>query len=224
MKRRTLYILGCVLFAILSMGALYSGLDRSNNLSDLNSASSAVSNLGFTATVTEMNVLDGVTAGTATASLGLVLDSNSELNNIGVIKSVDKIITTAEVKALNATPITVLAAVGSGTYVEFLGAYVLLDYAAAAYDDGAGEDLVFQNLSGGAEVSHSIDATLLDGTADAVVWAGPKAAEAAATTTLVANGGFEVTIQSGEWITGDSPLKIRLYYRLIRSAALVAID
>ncbi len=135
----------------------------------------------------------------------------------------DKIITTAEVKALNATPITVLAAVGSGIYPEFLGAYVYLDYAAAAYDDGAGEDLVFQNLSAGAVVSHSIDGTLLDGTADALVWCGPKAAEAAATTALVANGGFEVTIESGEWITGDSPLKIRLYYRLIRAASMVAI-
>ena len=217
MKRRTLLTLICVFLAIPAMGALYGGLDRSNNLSDLDSVSTALTNLGI-------SEVDAVTAGTAAASKALVLDANSELNGIGVIKSVDKIITTAQVKALNGTPITVLAAVGSGVYAEFLGAYVLLDYAAAAYDDGAGEDLVFQNLSAGAAVSHSLDGTVLDGTADALVWAGPKAAEAAATTSLVANGGFEVTIESGEWITGDSPLKIRLYYRLIRGASMIAIE
>jgi len=171
----------------------------------------------------EAGYLDAITPGTSEASKAIVLDSNSELNDIGVIKSVDKIVSTSEVLALNATPITVLSAVGSGVYPEFLGAYVFLDYNSAAYADDAGEDLVIQNLSGGAEVSQSADGSLFDGTADALVWVGPKGGEAITTSTLVDNGGFEVTIQSGEWITGNSPLKIRLYYREIRKAALEAI-
>jgi len=144
-------------------------------------------------------------------------------STLGDIKIADKIITTGQVLALNATPITVLAAVGSGIYPVFLGAYVLLDYNSAAYADDAGEDLVFTQLSAGAEVSHTVDGGEFDGTADACVWVGPKAAEASATTTLVDNGGFEVTIKAGEWVTGDSPLKIRLYYRTITKADLVAI-
>ena len=136
---------------------------------------------------------------------------------------VDKIVSTSEVLALNATPITVLSAVGAGTYPVFMGASVLLDYNSAAYVDDAGEDLVFQQLSGGDEVSQSADGTLFDGTADACVWVGPKGGEALTTGSLVANGGFEVTIKSGEWITGDSPLKIRLWYRTIAKADLEAI-
>ena len=171
----------------------------------------------------ELAFLDGATAGTAVASKAQVLDANSELNGIGVIKSIGKLITTAEVLALYGTPITVLPAVGAGIYPEFLGAYVFLDYNSAGYVDDAGEDLVFQNLSAGAEVSHSADGGEFDGTADALVWLGPKAAEASTTTTLVANGGFEVTVKTGEWISGNSPLKIRLYYREMRKAALEAI-
>jgi hypothetical protein len=165
----------------------------------------------------------GVTAGVQAASLPLIPDSNLELDGLGVIKVVDKLIATADVKQLNATPITVLSAVGSGVYPEFLGAYVFLDYATTAYADDAGEDLYFTNLSGGTAVSHTVDGSEFDGTADALVWVGPLAANAAVTTTLIDNGGFEVTIASGEWATGDSPLKIRLYYREIRKASMEAI-
>lgn len=141
----------------------------------------------------------------------------------GSIGYVDAVISTAEVKALNATPITVLSAVGAGVCPVFMGAAVMLDYGTAAYADDAGEDIVIQNLSGGDEVSQSADGSLFDGTADACVWLGPKGGDAITTATLVDNGGFEVTIQTGEWITGDSPLKIRLYYRTITTSELVAI-
>lgn len=171
----------------------------------------------------ESAFIDGVTAGTAAASKALVLDANLELDGVGVIKKVDKIVTTAEVLALNGTPITVLSAVGSGVYAEFLKAYVLLDYNSAAYVDEAGEDLVFQHLSAGAVVSQTADGAEFDGTADAMVVVGPNNDDASETNTLVDNGGFEVTIQSGEWATGNSPLKIRLYYREIRKAAIAAI-
>lgn len=176
-----------------------------------------------TLTAAELGALDGVTLGTVAASKALTLDANSEMDGIGVIKKIDKIITTAQVKALNATPISVLAAVGTGVYVEFLGAYVFLDYNSAAYADDAGEDLVFQNLSAGTVVSQTADGAEFDGTADALVFVGPNNDDASETNTLVANGGFEVTIQTGEWITGNSPLKIRLFYREIRKAALEAI-
>ena len=198
-----------------------SGTDASTETLDVESLS--INGTAVTATAAELNYNDIAALGTGAASKARVEDANREIDGVGVIKSVDKLVTTGEVLALNGTPITVLPAVGSGVYAEFLGAYVLLDYNSAAYVDDAGEDLVFQNLSGGDEVSQSADGTLFDGTADALVWVGPKGGEAVTTTTLVDNGGFEVTIQSGEWITGDSPLKIRLYYREIRKAALTAI-
>lgn len=152
---------------------------------------------------------------------GIARDVMGKLDGI---KQVDKIVTTAQVLALNGTPIAVLPAVGSGIYPQFVGAYVFLDYNSAAYADDAGEDIVFQNLSGGSVVSQTLDGAEFDGTADALLWAGPNNDDASETNTLVANGGFEVAIAgSTEWATGDSPLKIRLFYRLIKKTALEAI-
>lgn len=171
----------------------------------------------------ELAVLNGVTAGTSTASKVLTLDSNSELNGIGVIKKADVIIPTGEVLALNGTPKTIVAAPGSGKYLEFLGAYVFLDYNSAAYVDDAGEDLVFKYTNGsGAEISQTMDGSAFDGTADALVYARP-AAPAADTVEVVENAAIVLHLLTGEWITGDSPLKVRCYYREVRKAALEAI-
>jgi hypothetical protein len=207
--------------------ALYGALAKSKLLSEFDTTAkkaSALANLGLTATAAELNVLDAVTAGTSSASLGLVLDANSELNSIGVLRSVDKIVTTAQVKALNATPITVLpaASVGAGNYALYCGAYVLLDYASAAYADDAGEDLAFQYETGTVQCSVAADGSLFDGTADALVWV-PPLSTAPHSVEMIVNDAIEVTILVGEWITGDSPLKIRLFYRLVRLADLVAI-
>lgn len=46
--------------------ALIDGLTPANNLSDLNSAATAITNLGITATATELNYSDGVTSNVQT--------------------------------------------------------------------------------------------------------------------------------------------------------------
>ena len=46
--------------------ALIDGLTPANNLSDLNSAATAITNLGITATATELNYNDGVTSNVQT--------------------------------------------------------------------------------------------------------------------------------------------------------------
>lgn len=173
----------------------------------------------------EAAFIDGVTAGTQAASKAMVLDANQELSGLGRIRVTDTIIATAAVLALNATPITVVAAPGVGVFTEFLGAYVLLDYNAAAYVDGAGEDLVFKYTdSSGAEVSIEADGSLFDGTADACVWIPPiGAAAAVGAVEMVDNAVIVLHLLSGEWITGDSPLKVRVYHRQVRLASMVAI-
>ena len=80
-----------------------------------------------------------------------------------------------------------------------------------------------QHLSAGALVSQTLDGAEFDGTADALVWAGPNNDNASETNSLVDNGGFEVAILSGEWVTGNSPVKIRLFYRTLRKASMEAI-
>lgn len=183
-------------------------------------------NVGSTLDSTEYGFVDGITAGTTAASKALVLDSNSELDGVGKVKVADTLVTTAQVKALNATPIEMVAAPGAGISLQFLGAYVFLDYESAAYADDAGEDLVFEYNDGSGEaVSLSADGSLFDGTADALVWVAPIDADATNNSvTLAANVNIAIHILTGEWITGDSPLKVRVLYREVRTAAMEAIS
>ena len=173
--------------------------------------------------IAELEFLDGALAGSQVAGKTLVPDANKELDGIGVIEKVDKLISTAQVLALFGTPIEIVPAPGAGVYLEFLGAYIFLDYNSAAYASDAGEDLVFKYTNAaGAVVSHSIDGTVFHATADALAYARPSN-PAADTIVAVANAAIVLHLLVGEWITGNSPLKIRCYYRTIRKAALEAI-
>jgi hypothetical protein len=140
------------------------------------------------------------------------------------LQASDKYITTAEVLALNATAVNVVPAPGAGKYLMFMGAIVFLDYNSAAYADDAGEDLVFKYTDkDGASISHTLDGSLFDGTADAVVYAYPLNAAASVLEAAV-NAPICICLESGEWLTGDSPLKVRTFYRTITLADLVNIS
>lgn len=90
---------------------------------NLNYAGTAV-----TATGAELNVLDGVTAGTVSASLALVVDANKDLATIRNLTSNG----TVQAAAVSVDAVAVLdTSRGSGTDVS--GATVLASYAAATY-------------------------------------------------------------------------------------------
>ena len=140
------------------------------------------------------------------------------------MQTADKYITTAQVLALNTTAIEVVPAPGASKYLMFMGAVIFLDYNSAAYDDDAGEDLVFTYTDkNGAEVSHTLDGSLFDGTADATVFAYPLNA-AASVLEAAANAPLCLFLKSGNWATGDSPLKVRTFYRVITAADMVNIS
>lgn len=163
------------------------------------------------------------TLGTSAASQALTLDSNSELNGIGVLRKTDTIIATAAVLTLNATPVTLVAAPGSGVYIEFVAAYVFLDFATTAYAADAGEDLCIKLTDASGDiVSTSIDGEEFEATADALFIMTPVPT-APNVVTHPANAALVAHLLVGEWATGDSPLKIRTIYRLVRKAALEAI-
>lgn len=136
----------------------------------------------------------------------------------------DKYITSAQVLALNATAIACVPAPGAGKYLMFEGAIIFLDYNANAYVDDAGEDLVFTYTDkSGAEISHTADGSAFDGTADTVVFVRPLNA-AASVLEEVVNTPICLFLKSGEWITGDSPLKVRVFYRVVDLAELATIS
>ncbi len=137
------------------------------------------------------------------------------------VRHVDTNIATADVLTLNATPVAILAAVGSGIYPVFLGCVLFQDFNSAAYVDDNDDAFHIQNLSAGSQVSESIDGTELDGGADFAIWVPPAAhLGSVATQTLVDNGGFEATIESSELITGDSDWAVRLFYMLVHKVTL----
>ncbi len=136
-------------------------------------------------------------------------------------------ISSAEVLALNATPITLIAAPGAGKTIIVDEIQLFLDYGSADYAADAGEDLTFQYATGNVAIA-AIDndaVAFLTASADAHWFGQPGAVydvQAAATgdgvlLTTIDNEAIEVTIATGEVITGDSPIKWRIKYRVIDS-------
>lgn len=130
----------------------------------------------------------------------------------------DVTITTAQVLALNATPITLVAAPGANKALIFEGAVVFYDFNTAAYGGIAvGEDLSIKYTgSTGLEVSQVEATGFIDQASDQVRYAQPhRAASGNNSITPVANAPLVLHMLVGEVITGDGPLKLRVYYRVV---------
>lgn len=141
-------------------------------------------------------------------------------------ETADTLIATAAVKTLNATPVELVAAPGSGKYLEFLGALLFIDYTSADYVAGAGEDLVirYENASGQI-CSASVDGSVLAASADALVYIPPVSDPSASPAGFVVpdNKALVAHILTGEIATGDSPFKIRTFYRTLHKSDFEAI-
>lgn len=174
-------------------------------------------NTAFKINKTSSNTLVGV-AETAAASSATVV--RVRLNSgyypaldASVQQSVDVTVSSAEILALNATPKTIVAAPGAGLAIIPIGAVLFLDYNSAAYAGiAAGEDLAFKYTNAAGTQIFTVEATgFLDATADAV-----RYADAGLTLlTPTANAAVVLHMLTGEIITGNSPLIIRFFYRVV---------
>jgi len=178
---------------------------------------------GVTATTAELNYLDVTTEGTQEASKAVTADSSGDITGLRAAASsglklgadtylmqADANVTSAELLALNATPITVVAAPAAGTSLIFHKACIQVDYVSAAYGGiAAAEDLVFRYTDGSGDIaSKSCEATgFLDATADTIL-----CCEAEDVVIPVDNAALVVHMLTGEITTGDSPLDIRVWY------------
>lgn len=129
----------------------------------------------------------------------------------------DVTITSAEILALNATPITLIAAPGADKAIIFEGA-VLHKPAGTAYGGiAAGEDLSLKYTDdsglavGGAEMTGFAD----DTGAQTRHIRGYAAASAISSITPVANAALVAHMLVGEITTGDSDFLLRIYYRIV---------
>lgn len=133
------------------------------------------------------------------------------------VQTADVTISTAQVLALFTTPIALVAAPGAGKANILVDAQLHLDFAAAAYAGiAAGEDLAISYTDGsGVQVAVVETTGFLDAVADAYRHVYPLADAAK---TPAANAALVISLLVGNIITGDSPLKVRVRYRVINLA------
>ena len=133
------------------------------------------------------------------------------------ITTVDVTVTTGQLLALNATPKTLVAAPGALKAIIVEDIQLMLDYATTAYGGiAAGEDLEVRYTDGSGALVATIETTgFLDATADEYRQVFPVTTAA---TESVANAALVLRMATGEIITGDSPLKVRVRYRTVDTA------
>lgn len=126
-------------------------------------------------------------------------------------------LTAAQVNLLNTTPVTLVAAPGAGKALMLLDAVLFLDFATTAYAGiAAGEDLNIRYTDGSGALLATIETDpFLAATADAVRYVQPTTTAAV---TPVANAPLVLYMATGNIATGDSPLKVRVRYRVIDTA------
>jgi hypothetical protein len=122
-------------------------------------------------------------------------------------------LTEAQLEALHTTPITVIAAPGSGKAIVVVGAQFFYDYNSAAYGVDAGDDLVLNYTDGAGATILQVETTgFLSATSDQMRYATP-------TTTAefnpVANAAVVAYLSGALTSAGNSPVKYRIEYKVV---------
>src|SRR5262245_4391760 len=127
-------------------------------------------------------------------------------------------LTSAQIKAIRATPITMVAAPGAGRILEFVSAILLLDYGGTNVFTEAGNNLAVRYTDGsGAIVSQTIEMTgFIDQSADTATSAEAKI-DAIVAKTGCENQALVLHNTSGAEIAGnagaDNVVRVKVTYR-----------
>lgn len=131
-------------------------------------------------------------------------------NGVVALYSAKKKLSSAEILALDGTPIDVIPAPAAGKWIEIVSVQLFLDYATTAYAGIAATDyfqLKYTDGSG-ALLTQNVDPTgFADAVADAYLRLG------AANTWAPLNAKV-VAFLAGPWTTGDSPITLEVLYRI----------
>ena len=115
-------------------------------------------------------------------------------------------LTPANIIAMSASPIQVVAKQGPGTVIEFVSAVVILDYTAPQFTGGG---LVsFREETSGTILSTTIAASVITAASDSIT----KVTDTAVT--LTANKGIFISNATAAFAAGASHLTIRVAYRV----------
>jgi hypothetical protein len=167
--------------------------------------------------------IDGTPIGAATPSTGAFttmsvnsgeIDS-SEMDET-LIKYLSTDLTNANIKALNATPIELIAAPGADKFIEVISAKLILDYGSEVFTESA-DNLILAYDDGTTQVGDTIEATgFIDQSADTVTnWIGVK--DGIVSAALSVNKNVSISNSGdGEYAgnaSADSTMTIKIIYR-----------
>ena len=136
----------------------------------------------------------------------------------------DVVVSSAELLALFATPKTLVPAPGANLALVFEGAWIVKPAGTAYGGIAAGEDLsVKYTNAAGAEVGSAEATGFLDqATIQGRYMRAHGAASGVSDKTPVANAALVLHMLVGEIITGDSPLHVRVFYRIVPVSAFAS--
>jgi len=129
----------------------------------------------------------------------------------------DVVVSSAELLALNATPKEIVPAPGAGLALVFEGAVIHKPAGTAYGGIAAGEDLSVKYTNGaGLEVAQCETTGFLDQATDQTRYVRPHTA-ASLNSALVptANAALVLHMLVGEITSGDSPLHVRFFFRVV---------
>lgn len=134
--------------------------------------------------------------------------------SLNILQWVDVNIANAAIDTMNATPVSLVAAPGSGKLLQFLGAIVVNNFVTAALELGSGTmDIRYQNSSGG--LAGQITNAFVETAATGYFTVAPLACIMLSNQALVIHASADVT-------SGGGNLSIRTYYRTVTIAAIGA--
>lgn len=133
------------------------------------------------------------------------------------IISRDVLVSSAEILALNATPKALVPAPGANFALVFEGAVIHKPAGTAYAGIAAGEDLSVKYTDGsGTEVAECETTGFLDQATAQTRYVRPhNAASAISSLTPTANAALVLHMLTGEITTGNSPLHVRVFYRIV---------
>lgn len=117
-------------------------------------------------------------------------------------------LTSAQIKALNTTPITLVAAPGAGVYVSVDEIVATLNFGTTPYTGANAMEFRYTNGSG-AKVTGDAASAWIDSASSAAVKV------IAAAVTPVANAAVVASVPTANPAAGDSTISLDIYYRLV---------
>lgn len=172
-----------------------------------------------TITETEVGVLDGVTAGTAAASKAVTLDADAKVDGLPLVKRSLTALSNAQLQALAATPVQVVAAPVAGKFIQVLGWRFRLIFGTVAIDDAAADGNLILKYAGGSTIDVMEADGLIDAAATTQGLSGNLTELIVAETGIdntavqISNDGAEYTVVGG----GDATAEVEVFYRILDS-------